>query len=199
MRQLPLARLPCHVQPVRPLPQMRVQDQHIRAEAFQLPKRIVGAPHGQYFAAVNLQQQAHGHEIVLMEVNHHNSPHSFVLGHAASPLRHHIGPMQSANQHPCLLCLRNTGELPCWSERTGFSDLAMRHRPCLRFQLRPGSDRARHRLRTDVGAIAAAIVTYVKARHGRKVTFTLDDRRIFQAEGPTEKEVEGLLPRAKSL
>jgi hypothetical protein len=54
-------------------------------------------------------------------------------------------------------------------------------------------------LKVSVPAVAAAIVAWLKTRPSRKVTVTLKDHSIWQAEGRSIAEVEKLLTRAKSI
>jgi hypothetical protein len=54
-------------------------------------------------------------------------------------------------------------------------------------------------LKVSVPAVAAAIVAWLNTRPSRKVTVTLKDHSIWQAEGRSIAEVEKLLTGAKSI
>lgn len=49
------------------------------------------------------------------------------------------------------------------------------------------------------GALATIVVTFIKSRNGRKVTITTKDNEVIHAEGLSQKELEGILRRSKSL
>jgi len=49
------------------------------------------------------------------------------------------------------------------------------------------------------GALATVLVTFIKSRHGRKVTITTKDNNIIHAEGITEKELEKILKQSKNI
>ena len=49
------------------------------------------------------------------------------------------------------------------------------------------------------GALATVFVAFINSRRGRKVIITLQDNTIVHAEGPSAKELERVLDKAKNL
>ncbi|KEZ77609.1 hypothetical protein [Salinisphaera hydrothermalis] len=48
-------------------------------------------------------------------------------------------------------------------------------------------------------SMASVLITFIKAKHGRKVIITTKDKKVIHAEGLTAKELEKVLEKADSV